>query len=140
MANEHILMVQKTFPISMTVSDGDAIEKGTALTLSDPNTAAAATTAGIAVAGIAYTEKVANDGNTLMSVLSGPGDELKAIASGSIAIGDPLAVAGSTFPNTLYAATTDLSGSAIIGHSKEAVADTESFKYVLQIGTGAGAA
>ena len=124
----------------MTCADGTGIEKGAALTMSDPNTAASATTLGLPVAGVAYTEKIANDGNTQIAVLAGPGDELKAVASGAVEIGDPLGVASSVFPNTLYTSTFTLSGAAVIGYAKEAAADTETFKYVLQIGTGAGVA
>ncbi len=131
-------MTQKSFPISMTCADGTGIEKGAVLTLSDPDTAATSTAIDAPVAGIAYTEKIASDGNTSVAVLAGPGDELRAVASGSIAIGDPLAAEGTKFPNTLYANTALLSGSQTIGYAKEAVTTGETFKYVLQIGTNTG--
>ena len=134
MANEHVLMTQKSFPISMTCAVGTGIEKGAVLTMSDPNTAAAATAEGAVFAGIAYTEKIASNGMIHISVLTGPGDELRASASGSIAIGDTLMIAGNTLGtefNWLAKATAGLSGGHIVGVAKEAAAVTETFKYVL---------
>mgnify|MGYP001568727507 FL=1 len=137
MANEHVLMTQKTFPISMTVANGTGIEKGTLLKLTDPNTAIATSAAQDPVCGIAYTEKIANDGNTQISVLSGPGDELKASASGSITVGDPLVVAagnaGFNFLQSAVGMLGDLSGSRILGYSKETAVASDTFKYVLNI-------
>ena len=138
MANEHVLMTQKTFPISVTVANGTGIEKGTVLKLADPNTASASNAALDIIAGIAYTEKIANDGNTQISVLSGPGDELKAIASGSITVGDVLVTAISLdSPSNMLASgagNTAVSGSIVIGISKETATAGQSFKYTLQIG------
>lgn len=141
MSNEHTLMTQKTFPISMTCADGVGIEKGAILKMSDPNTAATTTAANDPIAGIAYTEKIANDGNTEIAVLAGPGDELKAIASGTVALGDPLVVAveGAGGGFNALASGQDLglaalSGTAqVIGYSKEAASAGETFKYVLNI-------
>ena len=137
MANEHVLMLQKTFPVSMTCANGTGIEKGAVLTLSDPNTAAMSIAANDFVAGIAYTEKIANDGNPFISVLCGPGDELRAVASGSVSIGDPLVTAIATGNNTLASgvnlAAASLSGSIIIGYSKETATAGQTFKYVLNI-------
>lgn len=134
MANEHTLMTQKTFPISMTVAVGTGIEKGAVLKQTDPNTAALADGTNDVVAGILYTEKIANDGNITAAVLTGPGDELRAIASGSITQGDPLGTVA-TFPNYLRSlkGVEDLSGTVILGFSKETATAGETFKYVLQI-------
>jgi len=122
----------------MTCANATGIEKGAVLTMTDPNTAASSTAAEDVVAGIAYTEKIANDGMTQIAVLTGPGDELKAIASGAIAIGDVLAtaVAVTSPSNYLAKATAGLSGGKTIGIAKEAAAAGETFKYVLQIGAG----
>lgn len=136
MTNEHVLMTQKTFPISMTCLDSGGIEKGQVLKMSDPNTAAASDGAEDYVAGICYTEKIADDGNTQLAVLSGPGDELKAIASGTVAIGDPLVTAigpTSNYLSAISGSTANLSGSVILGYSKEAAVNDETFKYVLNI-------
>ena len=137
MANEHVLMTQKTFPVSMTCANATGIEKGTVLKVADPNTVSASAAANDHVAGIAYTEKIASDGNTLIAVLSGPGDELQAVASGSIGLGDPLVTAVAADANRLASAvgltTTALSGSRIIGRSLEAATVGQTFKYVLDI-------
>lgn len=145
MANEHVLMTQKTFPISMTVANGTGIEKGTLLAFSGggSNTAAAAFSTVAVLAGVSYTEKIANDGITQIAVLSGPGDELKAFASGSISKGDPVGAsqtAGATqFPNYLrsLSGALSLSGAVILGYSKEDCTNGQSFKYVLNIQTPA---
>lgn len=133
--NEHKLMVQKTFPISMTCDNASGIEKGAVLKLADLNTAAWSDGAEDLVAGIAYTEKIANDGNTQIAVLCGPGDELRAIASGSVGVGDPLATAIGPTANYLASVKTGsaISGSTIIGYSKEAASADHTFKYVLNI-------
>jgi len=136
MANEHVLMTQKTVPVSKTVSNTVGIEKGAVLTLSDPNTVATSIAANDFAAGIAYTEKIANDGNTQISVLTGPGDELKAVASGSIGVGEKLVTAIATTGNMLAQATGNLSGSVIIGRSLETATAGQTFKYVLDIGSG----
>lgn len=123
----------------MTCSNTVGIEKGTVLALSDPNTVAAAAAGSCVVGGIAYTEKIANDGMTEIAVLTGPGDELKAVASGAIAVGDALVVAAGTgFYNRLASAAylENLSGASIIGTAKETAATGETFKYVLNIHTG----
>ena len=143
MANEHALLTQKTFPISMTVANATGIEKGTLLAFSGggSNTAAACFATDARLAGILYTEKVANDGNTQAAVLTGPGDELKAFASGAISFGDPVGsfwTAGATqFPNYLrtLSGALSLSGAVILGYSKENVTNGQSFKYVLNIQT-----
>ena len=137
MANEHLLMTQKTFPVSMTCSNTTGIEKGSVLKLSDPDTVAASTAANDIVGGIAYSEKIANDGNTKIAVLTGPGDELRGIASGSISVGDPLVTAVGPAANYLASGraltASALSGSRIIGYSKETATAGETFKYVLNI-------
>lgn len=139
MTYEHTLWTQKTLPISMTCADGTGIEKGTLLILNDADTVIQATGAtGEAVAGIAYTEKIASNGDTEIAVLSGPGDEMKATVSGSVTAGDSLVSAGNNqvvstaeFSATPAAAT---SGSVILGYSKETATDGQTIKYVLQIG------
>ena len=137
MVNEHVLMTQKTFPISMTVDNAAAIEKGTVLVGSDPNTAAANAhdAEEELVCGVSYTEKIANDGNTQIAVLSGPGDELRGIASGSILYGDPLVTAKAATANYLasISGSRGISGSRVIGYSKERAEAGNTFKYVLNI-------
>ncbi|MEK7112564.1 MAG: hypothetical protein AAB875_04500 [Patescibacteria group bacterium] len=136
MADEHILMLQKSFPVSMTAAVATGIEKGAVLKATDPNTASASTAANDIIAGIAYTEKIANDGNPFVLVLSGPGDELRAVASGSISMGDTLvtAVATTSPSNFLATAPINISGSQIIGRSLETATAGQTFRYVLNIG------
>lgn len=142
MANEHTLMTQKSFPISMTVANGTGIEKGSLLKLTDPNTAIIHSGENDPICGIAYTEKIANDGNTTIAVLAGPGDELRATASGSITVHDPLMAADGAFPNRLYSvknlSALEISGGTIVGYSKETCTTGETFKYVLNLSTVPG--
>lgn len=140
MAFEHVLMTQKTFPVSMTVADGTAVEKGTVLVMTDPNTTTKSAVDNEVIGGIAYTEKVANNGNTQIAVLTGPGDELRAYASGTIAIGDPLVTSGDTAATHLNYLSSgialdagDLSGSRVIGYAKETCTNGQTFKYTLNI-------
>lgn len=134
MANEHTLIIQATIPKSLTVANATAITKGTVLKLTDPNTASASAAANDIVAGIAYTDKIASNGITQLAVISGPGDELKAVASGSITAGDVLVTADAAFPNYLVTAGANISGSQIIGSSKESASAGETFRYILNIG------
>jgi hypothetical protein len=138
MAYEHILKVQKTLPVMMTCADGTAITKGTLLTLSDPNTVAACVAAEDKIAGIAYEDKIANNGVTKIAVLEGPGDRLVAYASGSITVGDPVV---SSIPLANYLASgiataiTKLSSSVVLGYALETATVGEKFLYKLNITT-----
>lgn len=134
MTNEHTLIIQKTIPTSLTVADGTAITKGTVLKLTDPNTASASSAANDVVAGIAYTDKIASNGVTQLAVVTGPGDEFVAIASGSITFGDTLVTAVPAGGNYLATAPANISGSNIIGRSLETATVGQTFRYVLNIG------
>lgn len=142
MANEHTILMQKTLPVSMTVANGTGIEKGALLKMTDPNTAIIHSALNNIICGVAYTEKIANDGMTQIAVLSGPGDELKATASGSITVGDPLMAAHGDFVNRLYSvknlSNIETSGGTIVGYSKETASTGETFKYVLDMSAGPG--
>lgn len=123
----------------MTCADATGIEKGTLLKMTDPNTAIIHSAQDDPICGIAYTEYVANTGGKVL-VLSGPGDELKATASGSITVHDPLMAAdgaSGTFVNYLYSvkgvAASLLSGGTIVGYAKETCTTGETFKYVLNL-------
>lgn len=54
--------------LELTVADGEGIEYGTLLKLSDPSTAAASSADGDFFAGILLKEKVASDGQTRVAV------------------------------------------------------------------------
>ena len=135
MANEHTIVIQKTFPISMIVADTPGFNRGTVLTSVDPFTASGSTAADRAIiAGIAYTEKIASDGNTQIAVLRGPGDILRATASGSIANGDPLAVEGDTANCLINLSDLAVSGAKRIGFALETATNGQTFLYELNIG------
>jgi len=72
MANEAICYEAPTRFARYTCADGTGIAKGTILKLSSPNTAAACGADNDPVAGIAWMEKVANDGTTeIVAALDG---------------------------------------------------------------------
>lgn len=137
MANEHVIDRQVSPPQSFTCANANGIEKGTVLVLSDPSTVAAHASVNQIPVGIAYTEKIANDGNTQIAVVCGPGDIVKGIASGSITAGDPLGLATAGFANYLYTLkgldSSLISGSIVIGESLETATVGQTFKYVLKI-------
>lgn len=137
MANEHKLLLQRTVPIPFTCADGTTIEKGTVLKLADPDTASASTGASDIVAGICVVEKIASDGRTKVSVIRGPGDQLRATASGAIAVGDPIGTSatGANFVASIVNVA-NLSGMKRLGYALETAATNETFKYELNIGSG----
>lgn len=68
MANEAVLKIETSPPINMSCADDTGIEKGAILKLSDDKTAALATGDEDIVAGVAASEKVANNGVTSIPV------------------------------------------------------------------------
>jgi len=127
MANEAVLVYETHQPIQMTVANGTGIEKGTLLTLSDPMTAAAVTTSGAAVAGIAHSEKIAGDGNTKLAVYRG--GIFKVTASGSITVGE--AVKATNSNKVTYCMIND---EHIAGYALETAADGETLLIELRPG------
>lgn len=98
MANEARVASRKTIPRSVTCADGTGIEQGVVLKYADPDTVSASTGSADIVAGIAYNEKIASDGNTHIAVLEGPGDILIMYCSGTVPNGVPVGTL-TTFPN-----------------------------------------
>lgn len=132
MANELVLQVELEPPIPFTVADGTGIEKGTLLELSDPMTAAKVSGAAPLVCGVAAEEKIASDGKTTLGVyLRGV---FKATAGGTITAGDVLKAESGT--NELLKGTTSETDGVIFGMALETAADTETFNFLLQVGTG----
>ena len=80
-------------PISFTVSDSVGIEKGATMKMTDPRTAAQSDGAGDIIAGIAASEKVANDGNTKLAVLRNCIVDLKVESGKSATLGQHLRTA-----------------------------------------------
>lgn len=117
-------------PVSFTVADGTAIDKGTVLKLTDPRTAIAASAAGDAVAGIAARDKIASDGRTRLAVHVGGIFDMT--ASGAITVGAP--VITSATANHIQAATANESGAEILGYAMETAAANEQIHVRLQPG------
>ena len=102
MANELVLIHETHVPIPFTVADGTGIEKGSLLKMASPMTASAITTKEDIIAGIAKTEKIANDGNTKLAVYRG--GVFKVLISGSVTVGDALISVGAAEPNSVETA------------------------------------
>ncbi len=137
MANEAVVINRVTIPISVTCADGTGIEQGTVLKFADPNTVSASTGTSDIVAGIAYNEKIASDGNTQIAVLQGPGDILIMRASGNITTGDPVGTL-TGYPNyvvSLYL-TGNLSRQQRLGFARETATNGETLKVELNRGIG----
>lgn len=135
MANEAVLIVQRTIPINMTVADGTGIEQGTVLKLADPLTASSSSADDDIVAGIAYNEKIASDGVTKLAVIRGPGDIIKMTASGAVTVGDPVGTEASGSTNAVHTQINigNLSGAKTLGTALETAADTDTFLVELNI-------
>jgi hypothetical protein len=139
LANEHILVTQKTIPVSYTVADGTAIAKGALLKMTTPRTAVLADGTSDFVAGIAAVEKIASDGRTVLAVIEGPGDQFKAFCSGTITMGQAVGTVAS-YPNYIISmnALTDvaISGVKRLGYAKESGTNGQQILYELNRGSG----
>ena len=80
------LVYETHVPISMTCENGNGIERGALLTLSDPMKAAVCTVSTAASAGIAAEEKIASDGKTKLPVYRR--GIFKVTASGGVVVGE----------------------------------------------------
>ena len=132
MTNEAVLMIETELAIPMTVSNSTGIAKGAICKLSDPFTATLADGEADLVAGIAKNEKIASDGKTKLSIYRG--GIWKGIASGSIGVGDPIAVDGDGETNYIFSiiSSASLSGAKLLGTALEAVSDEETFLFELR--------
>ena len=123
MALEATLIHETELPIPMTCADGTAITKGAILVLSDPNTVATTTGDTDVVAGIAAESKIANDGNTKISVYK-RGIFKCAIGAGGCTVGNALITdTGTGAANELAAA--DVNSENIFGRALETAVDTD---------------
>lgn len=135
MANEAItveLLGDQGDAISYTVADGNGIEKGTFLTLSDPRTAAAnsvTTAAGNVFAGIAAAEKVASDGSTKLAAWTN--GVFDVVASGNITVGSPVKCVGAN--KVMAAQYYDAASGVIVGTALETATDLEVFQVKVQL-------
>lgn len=136
LANEHKLVVQKTAPQPFTVADGVGIPKGSVMKLTSPRTASLADGANDILAGISVSEKIAGDGLTSLGVITGPGDEFVAVASGGISLGDPISVQSGGLNQVQSIAGVDLSGLKRLGFALETVTTGQNVRYRLDLGVG----
>lgn len=134
MANELTLLHELEPAIPFTVDNATAITKGALLELLDPMTASGAATSNSIVAGVAKGDKIASDGNTEHALyLRGI---FKATASGAITVGNALQAADTTSPNMVRAAVANASGANVLGVALETAATGETFKMLLNVGSG----
>ena len=123
MALEATLIHETELPIPMTCADGAAITKGSILVLTDPNTVAVTTGDTDVVAGIAAESKIANDGNTKISVYK-RGIFKVAIGAGGCTVGAALITDTATgAANELV--TADVNSENIFGRALETAVDTD---------------
>lgn len=125
MANEHILMVETDTPVNKTIAD-TGFEKGTLLTKTDPNTVTATSTKEAICGGVLAGELISGSGITSAAVYEG--GKFKAVASGSITIGDAL-ITSTGGANELE--TAGVNAEDIVGTSEETVTDGQTFLYKL---------
>lgn len=111
MANEAVIVYKESFPINFICSGAVAITKGTICKMADPMTASASTAASDTIAGIAFADKIANDGVTEIGIIRD--GVAKCYLSGSCTIGDLLSTSATA--NFLMLATQITSGSKSIG-------------------------
>jgi len=120
MANEAVLFYETHQPIQMTCANGTGIEKGALLSLSDPMTATGASVSTAAHAGIAHSEKIANDGITKLSVYRG--GIFKVTALGPVTVGEGVVFEADNKVSAMATGQTQRGGIAL-----ETAADGETF-------------
>jgi hypothetical protein len=122
MANEATLVYETEVPIPFKCANGTGIAKGALLKQTDDYTVAVTAGAEDLFAGIAATEKIANDGKTTISVYRG--GVFKMVALAAIATGDVLSTSATA--NKVQASTKTSVGSKTIGVALErATGDTD---------------
>ena len=135
MADEWELVEGTPVTRDFTVSSSVAVEKGTAMTLTDPRTATANTTSGSLFAGVAMTEKSITDGDTSTELgLAVWGGVWKVSASGAIAVGEPVGMSGTG--NRVTEVAGGRQGLRVVGYALEAIAENTSGEIVLAPGAG----
>ena len=132
MADEWVLVDRLEDPIDYVVADATGIEKGALLKLTDSGTAILATAAGDMVAGVASSEKIANDGRTQLGVYKR--GRFRAVASGAVTVGEPIAVAAGA--TNRFAGVQGQSGAAVIGTAEYTAAVDEAGQVFLNVGVG----
>ena len=126
MANEATLKVETNLPIPFTCADGTGIEKGAICKLTDNMTAIITSGANDAFAGIVAVEKIASDGNTIVSLYRD--GIFKMTSAAAITVGD--AVTTSATANKIQTATAASVASAILGVALETASGADESIYV----------
>lgn len=132
MANEAVLIFETGLPIPFTVADGTGIEKGAICKLTDPLTAAIADGTGDDVAGIAASEKIADDGKVKLGMYRE--GIFKVYASGSITAGDAVSTCTGEDPNHVIVAVAAAVGGSTLGIALETASTGETFLMELKPG------
>lgn len=125
MANEAVLITETHFPVNKICADGLSIEKGTLLTLSGANEVRATTASdsGTIFGGIAFGEKIANDGITSISVYDRGKFSIIGASGGSITLGEIVAISGANSIRTATAA--NIASGAAVGKALGSVVNAE---------------
>lgn len=155
-ANRHTIQsrMQAASTLDYTCSSTASISAGDILRLVDPATAVSDTASGSGasaaarLAGIAAADKKSSDGATKIAAWKF-GVKMRGTASGAIQLGSPIVSASGTpaadntsdpYANVVRQANSrsghQESGAQILGYSEEAVADGETFDYILNVGGG----
>ena len=135
MANEavisELLGADKGQPIRFTVADGTAITKGTLCKVAEPHLASAATGTGEAFAGIASSDKVADDGQTELAFYTEGIFDLTNAANSDITTGEMVCMSGANLIRAAVAA--DLLTGAVVGKAYEDATTTEVIRVKLGV-------
>src|SRR3990167_2011735 len=130
MANEAILRTETELPVNMTVDNATAIEKGTLLQVSDANAVHVATGSGVAFAGIAASEKSANDGITSIAVYKrGKFDLVQVSGAASITVGQIVSLSGQNLIKT--ATEAEIAAGGAVGKAMETATGNERIQVML---------
>lgn len=121
------------FPRRYVVASHTAIAKGSLLELHDARAASGAVAASVMspCAGVASMDKESDDYSTSISAWTD--GIFKAVASGSIEIGVPVAIGGSLNQVSAASAHNLASGAMIIGYSLETATEDETFQFRLRL-------
>jgi len=134
MADEAVLVVKLEQPISFTVSDATAFEKGAITGAADTRTVVAGGTSGQKSQGIIAREKIASDGRTEVGVYRR--GIFRSKSSGAITFGAPVIQSGTV--NQIAQATLSSaarqSGQQIIGYALATAADNDTIEWELRVG------
>ena len=122
MANEAVIIAQNpnANPISFTVNDNAAYEKGTLLWLSGARSISGASTTGAPFAGITAAEKEADDGATTVGLwVPGQNNIFDLHAVTAVTAGEAVMISGQNMVRSLIDVTTAISGGYIVGKALE---------------------